>query len=61
LNRPWLPVLAIAIPLILNVTLTLRMRPAQPEWIGAGSSFGLMAGFVALFGLMHAARKSWIA
>jgi len=61
LNRPWLPVLAIAIPLIVNVTFTVRTRPAQPEWIGAGSSLGLIAGFVTLFGLMHAARKNWVA
>jgi putative peptidoglycan lipid II flippase len=59
LNRPWPPVIAIAIPVLLNVLVTLRLHPAQPEWIGVGSSAGLMAGFLALFGLVHAARRSW--
>jgi len=59
LNRPWLPVIAIAIPVLVNVTVTLRLHPIQPEWLGAGSSIGLLAGFLALFGLMHTARKGW--
>ena len=59
LNRPWLPVLAAAIPVLLNVTLTLRVHPAQPEWLGVGSSVGLLAGFLALFALLHSARKGW--
>ncbi len=61
LNRPWPPVIAIAIPVLLNVMLTLRLRSAQPEWLGAGSSIGLMAGFLTLFAILHAARKSWSA
>jgi putative peptidoglycan lipid II flippase len=59
LNRPWAPVLAIPIPLLVNVIVTLRLRPPQPEWLGLGCSAGLLAGFLALFGVMHAARKSW--
>jgi hypothetical protein len=52
-------VLAIAIPALVNVTLTLRLHPAQPEWLGVGSSVGLMAGFLTLFAILHTARKNW--
>jgi putative peptidoglycan lipid II flippase len=59
LNRPWPPVTAIAIPVLINVVFTLHVHPVQPEWIGVGSSMGLMAGFVTLFAILHSARKSW--
>jgi putative peptidoglycan lipid II flippase len=59
LNRPWPPVIATAIPALVNVTLTLRLHPAQPEWLGVGSSVGLMAGFLTLFAILHSARKNW--
>ena len=59
LNRPWLPVVAIPIPLLVNIIVTVSVRPPQPQWLGAGCSAGLLAGFLALFGAMHAARKSW--
>lgn len=58
LDRPWPPVLAIAIPVFLNVAITLRLRPGA-EWLGAGSSIGLICGFLTLFALLHLARKSW--
>ena len=58
MDRPWPPVLAILIPVAVNVAITLRLRPGA-EWLGAGSSVGLMAGFVALFGMLHVARKGW--
>ena len=45
LNRPWLPVIAIPIPVLVNVIVTLSLRPPRPEWLGAGSSVGLLAGF----------------
>jgi len=60
MNRPWPPVVAAAIPLGVNVALTNRL-PAGAEWLGAGSSIGLMAGFATLFAILHAARKSWSA
>jgi len=58
MNRPWPPVVTAAIPVAVNVTLT-RLFPARPEWLGAGSSLGLLAGFATLFAILHAARKRW--
>lgn len=58
LNRPWPPVIAIAVPVLLNIAITLRLKPGA-EWLGVGSSAGLMAGFLTLFALLHLARKSW--
>jgi putative peptidoglycan lipid II flippase len=60
LNRPWPPVIAAAIPLLLNVTLTLRLQSQRPELIGLGSSVGLLAGFAALFAMAHLRRRNWL-
>lgn len=60
LNRPWPPVIAAAIPLLLNVTLTLRLHSHRPELIGLGSSVGLLAGFAALFAMAHMGRRRWL-
>lgn len=61
LNRPWLPVIAAVIPVLLNVTLTLRLGSFAPEMLGAGSSLGLLAGFAVLFATMRANRGKWLA
>jgi putative peptidoglycan lipid II flippase len=58
MNRPWLPVIAGAIPVLVNVVVS-RSLNGGPEWLGAGSSIGLAAGFLALFGILHAVRRSW--
>jgi putative peptidoglycan lipid II flippase len=60
LERPWLPVAAAAIPLVINVTIMLQLGPARPEYLGMGASLGLMAGFVALFLATHVSRKRWL-
>ena len=60
LDRPWPAVVAAVIPLIVNVTLTLRMGWFRPELLGLGSSIGLAAGFAALFLTMHARRTRWM-
>jgi putative peptidoglycan lipid II flippase len=60
MNRPWLPVIAGAIPLVVNVAI-LRRWTGDPEWLGAGSSIGLAAGFLTLFAVVHTARRSWAA
>ena len=60
LDRPWPPVLAAFVPLLLNVVITLRLRSFRPEWIGLGASVGLMAGFVVLFVIAHAGRRRWL-
>ncbi len=58
LNRPWPPVLAAGLPLLVNVTLTLRLHSHRPELIGLGSSVGLLAGFAALFAMTHIGRRA---
>lgn len=60
LERPWPPVLAAVVPLLLNVVITLRLRSFRPEWIGLGASLGLLAGFVVLFVIAHAGRRRWL-
>jgi hypothetical protein len=54
-------VIAALIPPLFNVTLTLWLHPRQPQWIGVGASLGLLAGFAALFVVMHANRRRWLA
>ena len=60
LDRPWLPVIAAAIPVLFNVSLTLWLRPLRPELLGIGSSLGLLLGFVVLFAMAHGNRKVWM-
>jgi putative peptidoglycan lipid II flippase len=59
LDRPWPPVVAAAIPVLLNVTFTLRLQSRRPEFIGLGATLGLLAGAGALFVMAHASRKRW--
>jgi putative peptidoglycan lipid II flippase len=61
LDRPWLPLGAAAIPVLVNVTITWWRGSLAPQSIGLGASAGLMAGFVALFIAAHARRKRWMA
>ncbi len=60
MNRPWPPVVAAAVTVLVNVVLTPRL-PARPEWLGAGAAIGFFAGFATLFAILHAARKNWAA
>ena len=57
LDRPWPPVIAAAIPLIVNVVFTLGQNSRQPEWLGLGATLGLLLGFGTLFILMHGNRR----
>jgi putative peptidoglycan lipid II flippase len=58
LDRPVLPLIASFIPVLVNVTLTLSLNSPHPQLIGLGTSAGLMAGFLVLFGAAHARRAS---
>jgi putative peptidoglycan lipid II flippase len=61
LERRWPPVLCAAIPAFVNMILTVRLHAAaDPALLGAGSSAGLMVGFLVLFALLHAGRKRWL-
>ena len=61
LDRPWFPVIAAAIPVVLNVTLTMRLNSLKPELVGLGSSVGLFAAFAVLFLMIRFNRKRWLA
>jgi putative peptidoglycan lipid II flippase len=60
LGRPWLPLFAAVLPLLLNVGLTLWIGSPQPQWIGLGASLGFFAGFLFLFAMMRARRARWL-
>jgi putative peptidoglycan lipid II flippase len=61
LNRPWLPMCAAALPVLLNILLSSMLRAwhmTEPEYIGLGASFGLLAAFGALFAVAHMHRRA---
>ena len=58
LDRPWLPTIAAAIPVVVNVLLTLSIRSPQPQFIGVGASLGLLVGFLVVFVLAQTSRKT---
>jgi len=60
LDRPWLPVLAAAIPVICNLSFVLLVRAPRPEWIGLGASLGFLIAFVFLFLSVRASRQRWL-
>jgi putative peptidoglycan lipid II flippase len=60
LDRRWYPVIAVAVPVVLNIAITLRLHSERPELLGVGASVGLFAGFAALFVLLHTGRRRWV-
>jgi len=60
LDRPWIPVAAAGIPVLVNVILTLWLHDARPQFIGVGASVGLLAGFAVLFASAHGRRGRWV-
>ena len=61
LDRPWLPVIAACIPVVVNAVFTLSLADPSPQLLGVGASAGLLAGFAVLFALAHGGRKRWLA
>jgi peptidoglycan biosynthesis protein MviN/MurJ (putative lipid II flippase) len=61
LDRPWPPVIAALVPLLFNVAFTLGFGSFRPEWIGAGSSAGLLLGFAMLMAMARVNRPRWLA
>jgi putative peptidoglycan lipid II flippase len=61
MNRPRLPVAAAFIPITLNLAIMSILRAegrlTNPVVLGMGSSIGLLAGFGALFTMIHVKRK----
>jgi putative peptidoglycan lipid II flippase len=60
LDRPWPPVIAAWIPVVVNAALTLWLHSFRPQLIGLGASLGLLTGFLALFAVAHASRARWL-
>jgi putative peptidoglycan lipid II flippase len=60
LNRPWPPVVAALVPVLVNAALTYRLATSQPQWIGLGASVGALSGFAVLFLLVLLNRKRWL-
>jgi putative peptidoglycan lipid II flippase len=60
LDRRWPPVIAAFIPVMVNVAISVRLGTLRPEYIGLGSSIGLLAGFAVLFAMAHNSRKQWL-
>jgi putative peptidoglycan lipid II flippase len=60
MNRPWPPVIAAAIPVLVNVAVSLSLPPGRPEFLGAGATAGVTAGFLTLFAIAHMGRRRWL-
>jgi putative peptidoglycan lipid II flippase len=60
LDRPWLPLGAVVIPVTFNLGFAMLIRFPRPQWIGLGASFGFLIAFLLLFSLMRANRKRWL-
>ena len=60
MDRPWLPLIAAAVPVMVNVALSSWIRSNSPETIGAGASIGLLAGFVLLVSMVWARKPRYI-
>lgn len=57
LDRPWSPVIAACVPILINVAVTFGWHTDQPQRIGLGATVGLFLGFLTLFALAHSGRK----
>jgi putative peptidoglycan lipid II flippase len=60
LDRPRLPLRAVAIPVICNLGFVLLVRSPEPQWIGVGASLGFLMAFVLLFVLVRVSRRRWL-
>jgi putative peptidoglycan lipid II flippase len=61
LERPRLPTIAAAIPVVVNIIVTLSAHSPEPQFIGVGASAGLLAGFAFVFVASGIRRKNWLA
>ncbi len=61
LGHHWLPVWASAVPVAINVALSLGFGWLAPQQIGLGPSIGFLAGYLLLMALARANRRQWLA
>lgn len=60
MDRPKLPAIAALLPVSVNVVVMMWLRAEnnlQPSHLGWGASAGLLAGFTALFAMIHLRKK----
>jgi putative peptidoglycan lipid II flippase len=60
LDRPQLPLRAVAIPVIFNLAFVMLVRSPEPQWIGLGASLGFLIAFLLLFSLVRIKRQRWL-
>ncbi|MBV9508126.1 MAG: hypothetical protein JO323_24305, partial [Acidobacteriia bacterium] len=60
LNRPWPPIIAAVLPVLVNAALTLHFHWFEPRSIGFGASIGVAFGFAVLLLTMRANRRRWL-
>jgi putative peptidoglycan lipid II flippase len=60
MDQPWLPVIAAAVPLLANLTISSMLHSKVPDMIGAGASAGFLLGFAVLFGMVLSRRARWL-
>ena len=60
LDRPGLPLGAVAIPAIFNLGFVLLVRTPEPQWIGVGASLGFLIAFLLLAALVRMNRRRWL-
>jgi len=60
LDRPGLPLGAVAIPAIFNLGFVWLLRSPDPQWIGLGASLGFLIAFLLLFALVWMNRRRWL-
>lgn len=58
LDQPWLPALASAVPVLVNVALSAGFRMYAPQLLGLGASLGFLAGFFLLIILARRRRPA---
>jgi putative peptidoglycan lipid II flippase len=60
LDRPWLPLGAVTIPVVFNLAFVLFVRWPEPQWIGVGASLGFLIAFLLLISMMRLNRRRWL-
>lgn len=60
MNRPWPPVIAAVIPVMLNVLITVRAPLASPSLLGVGATVGVTAGFLVLIAMAHMEKRKML-